>query len=364
MSGYLLNQFSMDENGDYFRVATTTEFYGRVPLPVQAQSAESKPEAVSIGAFPDDIESNSVSSGVQKTIDSKMSIPQPRPIRESRYVMYNNVYVLDDDLKIVGKLEAIAPDERIYSTRFIGERLYMVTFKRIDPLFVIDLSNPSNPEILGELKIPGFSDYLHPYDENHIIGIGKETEGNEWGGVSVKGVKLALFDVSDVKAPKQLDKYEIGDSGTDSEALHEHKAFLFDKKKNLLVIPVTEVKQKPYYDERYGYYRQRYWQGAYVFSLSVEDGFKVKGKISHAQDEEGERYYYYGSPNAVRRALYMDDVLYTVSGYKIKANDLNEISKELKEIKLPYEKERYDYPYAVKTVAGSAGVGVAEEVIE
>ncbi|MDL5503996.1 MAG: beta-propeller domain-containing protein, partial [Candidatus Methanoperedens sp.] len=85
-------------------------------------------------------------------------------------------------------------DERIYSTRFIGNRLYMVTFKRMDPLFVIDLTDPNKPQVLGQLKIPGFSDYLHPYDEKHIIGVGKETAENEWGGVSVKGVKVSLFD--------------------------------------------------------------------------------------------------------------------------------------------------------------------------
>lgn len=289
--GHLLNQFSMDEHDDYLRAATTTEIWARKP------------------------------------------------------VLYNNVYVLDNNLQIQGKLEGIAPDERIYSTRFIGDRLYMVTFKRIDPLFVIDLSNPKNPEILGELKIPGFSDYLHPYDENHIIGIGKETDSNEWGGVSIKGVKLALFDVSDVKNPEQLDTYEIGEAGTDSDALRDHKAFLFDRKKNLLVIPVTEVKGKMYYDERLGYYRQRFWQGAYVFGLTPEDGFEVKGKITHNEGDEERDYYYYGSPNAVRRSLYMDDVLYTVSLGKVKANDINDIGNELKEIKLPFEKQRYyDYP--------------------
>ena len=305
--GYLLNQFSMDEHDGNLRLATTTEIWAR------------------------------------------------------KSVMYNNVFVLDDDMKTIGKLEAIAPDERIYSARFLGDRLYMVTFKRIDPLFVIDLSDSEKPEILGELKIPGFSDYLHPYDENHIIGIGKETEGNEWGGVSVKGVKLALFDVSDVKNPKQLDKYEIGDSGTDSEALHEYKAFLFDKSKNLLVIPVTEVRGKMEYDSRLGYYRQRLWQGAYVFGLTLE-GFEVKGKITHNEGDEQSDYYYYGSPNAVRRSLYMDDVLYTVSMGKIKANDLNDIENEIKEIKLPYEKQRYDYPYPVKT-AGSPGIAVPETAV-
>jgi inhibitor of cysteine peptidase len=287
--GGLLNQFSMDEAGDYFRVATTSQFWTR-----------------------------------------------------NGSAQYNNVYVMDKDLIITGKLEEIAPDERIYSTRFIGNRLYMVTFKRMDPLFVIDLSNPKEPQILGKLKIPGFSDYLHPYDENHIIGVGKETADNEWGGVSIKGVKLSLFDVSDVNNPKQIDMYEIGEAGTDSEALSDHKAFLFDKNKNLLVIPIREVTGKEQYDSRYGYYMQKVWQGAYVFSISPADGFKLKGKISHLDDYE-EQQFYWNSPSAVRRSLYMDDVLYTVSARKIKMNSLDNIT-EINSVDLPFDKNQY-YEY-------------------
>jgi len=315
VSGYLLNQFSMDENGDYFRVATTTEIWTQ---------------------------------------------------REN--VMYNNVFVLDKSMNTVGKLEAIAPDERIYSARFLGDRLYMVTFKRVDPLFVIDLSNPQKPEVLGELKIPGYSDYLHPYDETHIIGVGKDVDESidadkvhESGAVyytAIKGLKLALFDVSDVKNPKEISKYVIGETGTDSEALRDHKAFLFDLKKNLLVLPLTEVKSKPEYDSNLGYYRQRNWQGAYVFSLDLQNGFKLKGTITHNDGIENQDYYYYGSPNAVRRSLFMNDVLYTVSDKKIKANDLNNISAEIKEIKLPYETQNYPVPIY------QGGIGIAGPVMK
>ncbi|VVB84136.1 Beta propeller domain protein [uncultured archaeon] len=282
--GSLLNQFSMDESGENFRVATTSQIW------------------------------------------TGMGSKQ-----------YNNVYVLDKNLGITGKLEEIAKDERIYSTRFIGNRLYMVTFKRMDPLFVIDLTDPKNPKVLGELKIPGFSDYLHPYDENQIIGVGKETGDNQWGGTSIKGVKLSQFDVSDVSNPKQLDKYEIGASGTDSEALQDHKAFLFDRKKNLLVIPVREVKDTPGYYQ--GNYMQRVWQGAYVFNLTLEDGFKLRGKISHLDDLEQD-IYWWNSPSAVRRSMFMDDVVYTVSARKIMMNSLNNLT-EINSIELPFLKDMY-----------------------
>ena len=112
---------------------------------------------------------------------------------------YNNVYVLDDTLEIIGSIDNIAEGEEIYSVRFIDATCYLVTFEQIDPFFVIDLENPENPEILGELKIPGYSTYLHPYDENHIIGIGKEDNN----------VKLSLFNVIDVTNPKELSTYQI-----------------------------------------------------------------------------------------------------------------------------------------------------------
>ena len=117
----------------------------------------------------------------------------------------NNVYILNQDLTIVGKLEGLASGENLHSVRFMGEKGYLVTFKRTDPLFVIDLSVPSNPKVLGELKIPGYSDYLHPYDATHLIGVGKEaediaTEDFAW----YQGVKLALFDVSNVNNPSTI----------------------------------------------------------------------------------------------------------------------------------------------------------------
>ena len=252
---------------------------------------------------------------------------------------YNNVYVLDSGMKTIGSLTHIAEQEKIYSARFIGDRLYLVTFKRIDPFFVIDLSNPAAPKILGKLKIPGYSDYLHPYDATHIIGVGKETGTNSWGGVSTKGIKLALFDVSDVGNPKQIDKVEIGDAGSDSAALSDHKAFLFDKEKNLLVIPARVVKNEATVsDTTKRMPTPNIWYGAYVFGLTPETGFVLKGTVEHGTGSD--RYYSYGSSsNEVKRSLYIDNVLYTMSSKKILANPLSDIRTTIATINLPGESD-------------------------
>jgi len=279
--GHLLNQFSMDEYGGYLRVATTVSGWSS-----RGGSME-----------------------------------------------YNSVYVLSEQMQTVGKLEYLAPDERIYATRFMGDRLYMVTFKRIDPLFVIDLSVPSEPAVLGKLKIPGYSDYLHPYDSTHLIGIGKETEANDWGGVSVSGLKLALFDVSDVERPKQIDALVIGEAGTDSEALRDHKAFLFDREKNLLVIPVSENTAKTAVGFARMPYYPSYWQGAYVFGVNPETGFTLRGKVRHIRgDTSGDSYWWTG---AVMRSLYIDDILYTVSRDLVVASRLSDLKEPVAEIDLP-----------------------------
>jgi inhibitor of cysteine peptidase len=280
--GMILNQFSMDEYDGYFRVATTT--HGEKSL--------------------------------------------------------NNVYVLNMALNITGSLEDLAPGETIYSARFVGGRCYVVTFRNIDPLFVIDLSSPANPTVLGELKITGYSSYLHPYDETHLIGIGKETVAEREDFAWYQGVKISLFDVSDVSNPREISKYEIGDRGTDSPVLWDHKAFLFDRERNLLVMPVLEAKiNATQYPEGVpsSAYGQPVWQGAYVFDISTDNGLQLKGRISHVENitnpEQG--YYYYYSPFfGVERSLYIDNVLYTISQAKIKMNSLDTL-EYINQVELP-----------------------------
>jgi len=228
-----------------------------------------------------------------------------------------------------------------FTARFIGEKAYLVTFKKIDPFFTLDLSDPYNPEILGSLKIPGYSNYLHPFDENHIIGIGKDTvESDSPDFAWYQGLKIALFDVSDFENPKELDKVIIGDRGTDSPALYDHKAFLFDLEKELLVIPVSlyEIGSeiKDIYDEKEGsQYGEFTYQGAYVYRLNL-DGFEFKGRITHMDDEDMKQndwYWWWSSSSYIYRSMYIDDILYTISEKMIKMNNLDDLN-EINEVEL------------------------------
>ncbi len=337
--GQPLNQFSMDEYNGYFRIATTTSGSGGFGFPVGVAVRSTGGEAVAAVSQAEPAAAPPAEQTKEtEAEDRPLPTPQPEAPRQSivqprpRASTLNHLYVLDESMNIVGKVEDLAPGERIYSARFIGDRAYLVTFVRIDPLFVIDLSDPRNPRVLGELKIPGVSDYLHPYDENHIIGVGQATE-EMYGRVTFSGLKISLFDVSDVANPRELAKYEIGDRGTSSEALYDHKAFLFSKDRNLLVLPVL-LAEKDY---------QYTWQGAYVFDLTLQNGFTLKGKISHDEPQgQAEKPEYYYPRYPVRRSLYIGDTLYTVSDAAIKANSLNDLA-EIRTIQLPVEQQVYYY---------------------
>jgi uncharacterized secreted protein with C-terminal beta-propeller domain len=185
----------------------------------------------------------------------------------------NDVYVLEKDLKIIGSVKDLGLTERIYSVRFIEDKGYLVTFRQIDPFYVLDLSNPEKPELKGELKIPGYSSYLHPITKDKILGIGKE----DWK------VKISLFDVTLAENPKELDKYILDESWSD--ILETHHAFLIDKKHNIFFLPGS--------------------RGGYVFSYQ-NDKLKLVKTVSQI---------------SARRAIYINDYLYIVGDNKITVLD-------------------------------------------
>jgi inhibitor of cysteine peptidase len=276
--GYLLNQFSLDEYQGYLRVATTTG-------PAFTMSEQN-----------------------QQT---------------------NHIYVLDNSLRLVGTLDDIAPGERIYSVRFSGDKCYVVTFKKVDPFFVIDLRNPVKPTVLGWLKIPGYSNYMQPYDASHIIGIGKEAVDAEEGDFAwYQGIKVSFFDVTNVSAPTEMSKYIVGERGSDSPVLTDHKALLLDPSKDLMVLPVlvAEIDRSKYPGTVPPYaYGEPVWQGVYVFSVSPQDGILLKGTITHLNGLS-----HYGnldSAKFIQRSLYIGGYLYTLSDDIVKINDLSSLKE-------------------------------------
>ena len=216
----------------------------------------------------------------------------------------NFVFTLDEDFEELDRLTGLAPGERVYSARFMEDRLYLVTFRQVDPFFVIDLSNPSEIEKLGELKITGFSRYLHPYGDDLVIGLGREA--TETG--RRRGLKLSLFDVSDVSDPQEVSKWVSDERYASSTAEYEHHAFLFSREKNLLVIPAYSHD----YRDGSGY------NGALVFHVSEED-IELRGLVDHSMASDDR----YGP--AVERSLYIEDLLYTKSPSLLRINALEDL---------------------------------------
>src|SRR5437867_6219581 len=233
--GHVLNQFSMDEYNGYFRIATSEYGYARILTPQTS------------------------------TTISKVSQQQ------------TDLYVLDRSLQTVGSLQGLALGEAFYAARFMGDRAYLVTYQRMDPLFVIGLQDPSRPKVLGQLNITGVSDYLQPYDETHLIGLGKSSTNVTWENAALfQGLKFSFFDVSDPNHPIDTSNFLAGDRGSDSPALADHRAVLFDQSLNLLVVPV-EIAQAQQSSTYPWAYNPPVWQGAYVFNVTTQSGLVVRG---------------------------------------------------------------------------------------
>ncbi|MDR3073016.1 MAG: beta-propeller domain-containing protein [Clostridiales Family XIII bacterium] len=257
LEGYINNQFSMDEYKGVFRIVMTSDRY---------------------------IYRNR--SGILRWFGSGSS---------SRHEQSSALYTFDKKLKKLGVIENIAPDEEVYSARFMGDVAYVVTFRRTDPLFSIDLSNPKAPKILGQLKIPGFSDYLHPYGTDLLFGIGRDAD--EKTGIA-GNVKLSMFDISD-KSNVTEEDVSILNNISYTQVSDNHKAILIDSERDLIAFPAGA--------------------NYYICSYAEGKGFKLEKTIG--LNQAADSYYRY---QVEIRGLFIGDYFYVVSPNTIVAFDMTE----------------------------------------
>jgi uncharacterized secreted protein with C-terminal beta-propeller domain len=215
----------------------------------------------------------------------------------------NSVYILDRNMNQIGSVENLAPGERIFSVRFMGEMGYVVTFRQVDPLFVLDLSDPENPKVTGELKVPGFSNYLHPISQDVLLGIGQDVDENTG---RQQGIKLSLFDVSDSGKPREIGNLILGDSGSYAEVLHNHKALMLKPDDDLIAFDAT---LNIYSDKL----TREAFNGLLVIKASETGELELIKEISN----DG----IYG--DYVKRPVYIDDILYYVLDDQIRAFNMD-----------------------------------------
>jgi hypothetical protein len=287
VKGRILNQFAMDEHTEHLRIATTT---GHVPSP---------------------------------DVHSTMSV-----LRDA-----------GGELVVAGEVDEIAPTEDIRSVRFNGDVGFVVTFKKTDPLFVFDLSDPDAPRIRGELKIPGFSTYMHLMDENHLLTIGYDAD-DQGSFAWFQGVQLQIIDVANLEDPRLVHKEVIGTRGSTSEATTNHLAFNYFGSRDLLAIPMTICEG----DERGGSYaHEMTFSGLLVYNVTTNGGFDLLGGVPHAAPEAGPDYWsacgnwWTDSNSLVQRSIFMESYVYSVALDKINVAHVADPSDVLVSIDLTSE---------------------------
>jgi uncharacterized secreted protein with C-terminal beta-propeller domain len=306
VNGTILNQFSISEHEGVLRVATTSGQWARW----------------------------------------WMENPEPMSSSVVNFVRSVDVDTDEQTLVEVGRVDNIAPEERIWSARFDGDRCYLVTFRQIDPLWVIDMSDETSPTILGELEIPGVSTYIHPLSRDHLltIGIGPGEDGL---GLDWSNTRLSLFNITDPTTPSVddvlslspvIDPSESGWSWSFSEASYEHKAFQYWAPKGMLAVPLATYKYDSWYNEEGGYsYSYNFVSKLMIVNVSEETGtLSVHGEVNHSSfyNSDNQRSYY--NSYDVRRSIFMGDFIYALSAQGVTATNLTTMETSAS-IALTYE---------------------------
>jgi hypothetical protein len=277
VEGRVLNQFAMDEYAGYLRVAASN-------------------------GHPPDPNAHSALTVLEQT---------------------------NDGLVTAGKVDDIAPSEDIRSVRFAGDRGYVVTFKKTDPLFVFDLSQPRAPRVAGELKIPGFSTYIHPLDEGHLLSIGYDAD-DQGDFAWFRGIQLQVFDVADMSSPSLLHKTVIGTRGSSSEALDNHLAFTYFAPKRWLSVPITICEGGT--GSEFG---EMKFSGLYLYDVSLDSGFGLLGSVAHppaanpTYDAASCGNWWTSASSQVKRSIIMDDYVLSISDTELKLNRAADLARDV-----------------------------------
>jgi uncharacterized secreted protein with C-terminal beta-propeller domain len=250
-------------------------------------------------------------------------------------VFNNSVYLLSaeskDEMEILSSLSGLGkPGERIYAVRYMEDEAYVVTFVNTDPLYKLDLSDPLNPAVLGELEEEGVSDYLHPIFTDLAIGIGRQAEENEYGWTNFVGVKVATYDLSG-NNPENIETYLVEGEYSYSRASYDHKAFIYyevpDEEYLLFAIPISV-----YYEDYY-----RYAQKLLVFKVWENGDLELAAELEHM----GNSSYYF---DQIERAVMIENYIYTLSYSQIQVFNMDD---EFNFVDKVIINETYYFDYAI-----------------
>lgn len=295
VDGTILDQFSISEHEGVVRVATTTGQWGRWWM-----------------ANPEPMENHVITL-------SHATDPQSENVR----------------LLEIGRVDGIAYNETIWSARFVEDRAYIVTFENMDPLWTIDLSDPTNPTIMGELEVPGVSTYIHPLSDDAILTIGLGPADEETGlGLDWSHTRLSLFNVSNFSDPQLSQTLSLspvadpnnGWSWAWSEATWEHKAFQYWAPKGMLAVPLNTYRYDYYYDDAGKYHYDYDWVSKLMIVNVTEDGLELYGEVNHSQFYETDENRWWNSYN-IRRSIFMGDYIYAISHGGITVTNLDTLEE-------------------------------------
>lgn len=330
VNGTVINQFALSEHEGVLRVATTTGQWAR------------------------------------------WWMENPEPMSSQVVTMVRSMDIETEQQILVesGRVDGIAPGERIWSARYDGDRAYIVTFEQIDPLWVIDLSDPTTPTILGELEVPGVSTYIHPLSRDHLLTIGLSPANEDGTGLDWSGTQLSLFDVSDPTSPTRDAALRISPVSRDrahewswswSEATYESKAFQYWAPKEMLAIPLSTYRSVEWYENGRYYWNYQYISKLVLVQVNETEGtLSVYGEVNHSSLYDGtDGQNRWWDDRNIRRSIFMGDFVYAISSAGITATNLSTLT-ETASLSLPHSTSMYNNYYEEDVAVSESGEDGAE----